>query len=319
MRLLQLQLGRVLDRDQALLGADARGQGVEQGGLARTGAAGNHHGYPGRHRALDELRHAGRHGAHIDQALQRVGLLGELADRHRRPVDGHRRDSGIDPAAVGQAGVDHGLRLVDTAADRGGDAVDDTQQVVVIAEADGGQFQLAPPLHIDLERAVDQDVGDAVVLEQRLQRTQPRHLVQHRGAQVLQLGVIEGQALGPREILRHGAYLTAKLRLVQLVQLGQVDLFDQAGVQAQLGVEQGVGRPATRGRLGLGRQRRSFGRGRSGHRLDSDEGRRLGGGAASAEAAHPAILSPVSGSTTLSAKSWSTSLPTSRTILDRGW
>ena len=40
-RLLQLQLGAVLDGDDALAGGDVGREGVEQGGLARTGAAGD--------------------------------------------------------------------------------------------------------------------------------------------------------------------------------------------------------------------------------------------------------------------------------------
>ena len=113
------------------------------------------------HRAMQEVGDAPGHGPELDQLLQRQRLLGELPDRDRRAVDGDRGDGGVHPAAVGQAGVDHRLALVDPAADAGDDAVDDAQQVVVVAEADRGQLQLAAALDVDLEGAVDQDVVDA--------------------------------------------------------------------------------------------------------------------------------------------------------------
>ena len=53
-----------------------------------------------------------------------VGVGGELADRQQRPVDRERRDHRVDPAAVGEAGVDHQARLVHPATDPRHDLVD---------------------------------------------------------------------------------------------------------------------------------------------------------------------------------------------------
>ena len=74
----------------------------------------------------------------------------------------------------GEAGVDERRRLVDAAADPGDDLGRDVHHVVVVAEAHAGQFELAAPLDIDLPRPVDHDVGDGLVVEQRLERAEAR-------------------------------------------------------------------------------------------------------------------------------------------------
>ena len=60
----------------------------------------------------------------------------------------------------GQARVHHRARLVDAAADRADDALDDLHQVRVVLEHDVGLLELAFALDVDLVEAVDQDVGD---------------------------------------------------------------------------------------------------------------------------------------------------------------
>ncbi len=215
-------------------------------------------------------------------------------------------------AMVRQAGVDHGLGFVDATTDRGGDAVDDSQQMVVVAKAHGRQLQLAAPLHIDLKGSIDQNVGHAVVLQQRLKRAQAHHLVEHRGAQLLDLGGVERQAFGAGEFADQDAHLAAQLPVLQLFQLGQIHFLDQPAMQSQLGVEQGVG----------GGDRLGFGRRRGGERdgvAGRLRGRGLDGGALETEPAHPTILSALSPSTAFWPVSWATRARTSRTILERGW
>ena len=143
-RLLQLQLGGVLDRHGALAVVDHPRHGVEERGLARAGAAGDQDVEP---RAPGDLQH----GRHVggDVALPRHHvegdlLLGELADRDGRAVDGERRDDDVDAGAVLEAGVDQRRRLVDPAADLGDDAGRDVQHVRVVAEDDVGQLEPCP-------------------------------------------------------------------------------------------------------------------------------------------------------------------------------
>ncbi|MNZ19912.1 hypothetical protein D3C78_369500 [compost metagenome] len=54
MGLLQLQLGRVLDGDDALVVRNETGQHIEHGGLAAAGAAGYQHVQPPPHDRLEQ-------------------------------------------------------------------------------------------------------------------------------------------------------------------------------------------------------------------------------------------------------------------------
>jgi hypothetical protein len=206
------------------------------------------------------------------------------APNRNSAVDGDRGDRGVDPAAVRQARVDHRRRLVDPPPDPGDDAVDDPQQVVVVAEPDRRDLQLATALDIDLERAVDQDVGDRVVLEQRLDRPKPDHLVEHRGAQLVEFGGVQRQPLGAGEVAHQPAHLPPHLRLVELVELGEVDLLDQLAMQLQPHVEQIVVVRQRRRRRVVGRidvehqlARRRAGRRLVGRVADHQPRLRLGG------------------------------------------
>ena len=55
--LLQLQLGRVLDGDDALAGGDESGKNIKQGGLAGASAARHHDVQAGFHRFLQHIQH----------------------------------------------------------------------------------------------------------------------------------------------------------------------------------------------------------------------------------------------------------------------
>ena len=59
------------------------------------------------------------------------------------------------------------------------------RQVLIVAEGDVGQLEQAPAFDVDLLAAVHQDVGDGRVLQQRLERTQAEHFVQHFVADLL--------------------------------------------------------------------------------------------------------------------------------------
>ena len=84
-----------------------------------------------------------------------------------------------------------GVELVDAAADLGDDAGGDVQHVRVVAEHDVGQLDLALALDVDLVRAVDHDVGDGLVGEQRLERAEADHVVDEQPHDRAQLGGVE--------------------------------------------------------------------------------------------------------------------------------
>ena len=68
-RLLQLQLGRVFDGDDALVLRNVAGERVQQRGLAGAGTAGDDDVQPRLDAALQQLQHALGHGQLLDQVL----------------------------------------------------------------------------------------------------------------------------------------------------------------------------------------------------------------------------------------------------------
>src|SRR5579872_784146 len=190
-RLLQLQFGGVLDGEQAFFFGNEGGQRVEHRGLARTGAAGNDHRDARLHGGRQHLRHLRTERADFDQFVQVERLLGKFANRHQRSVDRHRPHRNVDARAIEQARVAHRMGLVDAAADRGNDLVDDAEKVRLVLEAYAGRLQDAAAFHVDTFVTVDQDIVDGAVLEQRLKRAQPCHLVENFRDEVAELLSVE--------------------------------------------------------------------------------------------------------------------------------
>ena len=69
MVLLELELGRVLDRDDAVVGLDEAGERVQQGRLARAGAARDDDVEPGLHRPFHQREHLGRERLEAEQVV----------------------------------------------------------------------------------------------------------------------------------------------------------------------------------------------------------------------------------------------------------
>ena len=87
-----------------------------------------------------------------------------------RPVERERRDHHVHARAVGQAGVDERLGLVDAAAERREDALDRVAELPVAREPDLGGLEPPAPLDPRRRGAADQDLVDLGVGEQRLER-----------------------------------------------------------------------------------------------------------------------------------------------------
>ena len=79
--LVELELGRVLDGDDALGLGDERRQHVEQRRLPGAGAAADQDVEPAGDAGRQELGRLGRQGAEGDQVVDRQPVLGELPDR----------------------------------------------------------------------------------------------------------------------------------------------------------------------------------------------------------------------------------------------
>ena len=201
MRLLQLQFGGVFDREQTLFFRDEGRQRVEHRGLAGAGAAGDDRGDARLHGGRKQLGHRRAQRADIDQLGQVERLLGKLTDRDQRAVDADRPHRHVDARAVLQARVAERMRFVDPASDRGHDLVDDAQQVMLVLEAHRQRLKYAATLDVDAFVAVDQDVVDGRILEQRLERTKAGHFVENFRNEIAQFLCVERQPLD-QHILR---------------------------------------------------------------------------------------------------------------------
>ena len=106
-----------------------------------------------------------------------IALLAELADRDVRPVQRQRREHDVDARAVLQPRIHHRAGFVDAPADRGGDALADVGQMRRVAEPHVRQRHLAARVRRRSVRPVDHDVGDRLVVQQRLERPEAEHVV----------------------------------------------------------------------------------------------------------------------------------------------
>ena len=140
----ELQLGRVLDADDALVVRDEVAEHVEQRGLARAGAAGDHDVQARDDAGAQELGDLGGDRAEADQVVDAQLLFGELSNGDRRPDERDGRDDDVHARAIGQAGIDDRAGLVDVAAERRDDAVDDAAHVLVVVELDVAQVAGGP-------------------------------------------------------------------------------------------------------------------------------------------------------------------------------
>jgi hypothetical protein len=232
--LLQPQLRRVLDRHDALRARDERAQRVEQRRLSRPGAAGDEDVQPRVDTAREQRRHAARQGPARGQRLD-VEVRAEAPDREHGPVERERRDDRVDARAVGEARVDHWRRLVHAPADAAHDAVDHRQQVRVVAERGVHPRQAAAPFDVDVLRAVDEDVGDRRVAEERLDRPQPGDLVDDLLDDLLALRGRQRRVLGAEELGDRLANLDGELPLVgDLLERLEVEPIDETTVHVQL-------------------------------------------------------------------------------------
>ena len=126
------------------------------------------------------------------------------------PVNGEGRNNGVDARPVGQAGVDHGGRLIHAPAHGGDNPFDDLHQVGVVLEDHVGLFEQSGPLHVDVLAGVHQDVTDGGVLEQRFQRAQPEDLIQDFARQLLPLDAAQRGVQASHEVLNDGENLAAR-------------------------------------------------------------------------------------------------------------
>src|SRR5205085_3469795 len=88
-----------------------------------------------------------------------------------------RRNDDVDAAAVLEAGVTQGAGLVDAAADLVHDPLRDLEQMLLVAELDLRDLELALAFDVGLLGAVDHDIAYRRVGEQLFERAEAEELV----------------------------------------------------------------------------------------------------------------------------------------------
>ena len=169
--LAETELERALDGDQPFRRLDLVGERPQQRGLPGVGRAGDHDVLAGADRRRQERRQVGRHGAVVDERVERDAGQPGAADRHRRPR-AHPHDRG-EPRPVGEPDVELRVGRVERPAGQTGVGTEGLHQLDQLVV--GLRDRLRPLLASvgvadeDLVEAVDVDVLDLGVVEQRLQ------------------------------------------------------------------------------------------------------------------------------------------------------
>ena len=167
------------------------GEHIQQRRFAGAGSARDQNVQPPLDHGREQFEHRLGEGLVLDHLAGGDGIASETADGEARAVDGQRRNDGVDAGSVGQAGVHHRRRFIDPASDARDDALDDLHQVRVVFERQPGQFEFAGAFDVDPVEAVDQNVGDGGIFEQRLERAEAEDFVENFARQPLAFGEAE--------------------------------------------------------------------------------------------------------------------------------
>ena len=176
-RLLQAQLGRVLDSENALAWIDHLRQGVEHGRLTRTGAARNDDVHPACARDLQCGTHLFAHRTEVLEHVERDRLFGEFTNGNGRAAQTERRHDDVDARSILEARVGQRRGLIDAAADLVHDTLGNLEEVGFIAELDRRDDQFALLLNICLVGSVHHDVRHVGIIQQLFERAKSQQLV----------------------------------------------------------------------------------------------------------------------------------------------
>ena len=160
---------------------DETGQDVEQRRLAGAGAAGDQAVEPGADAVRHEVEHRTRQCLERDQVIGLETLGRKPADGKQRAIDRQRRDDGVDTGAVRQTRIHHRRAFVHTPADAADDAVDDSHQMAIVLERCLDPLEPAGALDEDVLVGVDENVADARIAQERFERPEAEHFVEHFG------------------------------------------------------------------------------------------------------------------------------------------
>src|SRR5215467_13460803 len=269
-RLVKLQLGRVFDGDDAFFLGDESREDVQQRRLTSAGASADQHVQPGAHAVRQEVEHRPCQGAQGDQILGFQALGRKAANRQQRAVHRERRNDGVDTRTVRQACVDHRRAVVHAAADVADDAIDDPQQVTIVAECGGHTLQMSVPLDEHVLVRVDENIVDGRIPKERLERSEAEHVIHQLAEERFAFAQADWDAFFVEEVVDQRADLAFHARAVGLRERLEIQPIEQLAMDVGLQLEillpgRRLRRPLRRRLLWPGRRRGtgSVGRARS--------------------------------------------------------
>src|ERR1700674_2546431 len=148
-RLLQLQFGCVLARDDSLVVVDVTREAVEQSGFTGTSTAGNKSVNSATADDFEKFSAFRRDGSKADELLEREFIFFEFADGQSRPIDRQRRHDGVDARPVRQAGIADWRSFVDAATDLADDALTNIEKLLIVAETNSGLVYLPGDFNVN--------------------------------------------------------------------------------------------------------------------------------------------------------------------------
>ena len=197
----KLQLEDLLDGDDALAGADARGQAVEHGGFAGLGGAGDQDVQAAGHGRAEEPGRLRRQRAELHEMFEPAGLDHEFADIDGPVTPRDVRDHHVEAGPVRQRGIHERGGHVEPAP---GTLEHPFHEVpdLLVREGDRGQLGFTVPGHVDLVGSVEPDFLDGGVVEKGLQGAEPGHGVEDEPPGRLQrTDGREGRQQGPLVVI----------------------------------------------------------------------------------------------------------------------
>ena len=193
------QLGGLLDAHNALGGADQAEEGRQEGRLAGAGRPGDQAGGPrpnelGQHRVQAERDRPG-----LDELVQGEGTTPLGAQADERAVGGQGRQDRVEAGAVGQGRVHHRAGIVQPAPAGGGHTHRERTRPLFRQGGGVDALQAAAAVDPGAPRP-DEDVGDAVGLQQRLEHgARALDVGAHAAAQAGQAAGAGGGRGGPAQ------------------------------------------------------------------------------------------------------------------------
>ena len=185
----------------------------------------------------EEFEHRRRQCLDRDEVLGLQSLRGKPANRQQRAVDRQWRNDGVDARAVLEPRVDHRRAVVHASSDAADDAIDDAQEMAIVLKAGRDTLETAAALDEDMPMRVHEDVADGRIPQQRLEWSEPEHVVEHFREEHLALREAERRQLLGEQLRQQRADFGLRTRAIRLRQRLEIQAIEQLAMHVRAEIE----------------------------------------------------------------------------------